>query len=465
MSKRSIREYIREKSRVYTATPFRCVKTSILSEVVETTGLSRKHVMRRLNDPKLLDKKPALARRPRKKLYVASDFIEMLLRIWRESNYMCGKLLASFIPEALESFERDGQNLSTETRELLLKISPASIDRLLLRFKSEKPHYKRNRANAIKNDVPVSVLRGDRCYSPGHFGVDTVALGGGSASGEFFWILTLTDVYSGYTCIYPVWRKTAKNIVAALKKAIAEIPFKIKELHTDNGSEFLNEVVRDFVRGHMQGCVWRRSRAYHKNDNAHVEQKNRTCVRDVFGEVRFDKKELFEDLSRACELLNLRTNYFFPSRKLIQRERNPATGRVLKKYSAAETPCSRLLSSDRVDAATKQRLRETKGSWHLFKINRELNPLLNKIFHTQCGNAWKESALFEAHVPAENEASAERKISESEQPGAARPSGRSPEASPPTGFLPVFQTLAHEPTPPLADTPSRPFTKPIPNQP
>ncbi|MBE6400413.1 MAG: hypothetical protein E7037_00005, partial [Verrucomicrobia bacterium] len=149
-----------------------------------------------------------------------------LKRVWSESDFLCGKLLATMIPAVFESFEKDGIAVPASVREYLLKISPASIDRMLKTAKQDRPAKRRGNAlNALRKEIPMRPLRASRCPEPGHLGVDTVALGGGSTSGAFCRILTLTDVFSGYTLIAPGWNRTAENTACALKKLLLRLPF------------------------------------------------------------------------------------------------------------------------------------------------------------------------------------------------------------------------------------------------
>ena len=243
------------------------------------------------------------------------------------------------IPAVLESFECDGIVIPANVREHLLKISPASIDRMLKTAKQDRPLKRRGNAlNALRKEIPMRPLRASHCPEPGHLGIDTVALGGGSTSGAFCRILTLTDVFSGYTLIAPVWNKTAANTASALKKMLLCLPFLPLEIHPDNGSELINSLVFRTVKETFPHCTLTRSRPYHKNDNAHMEQKNGAFVRNLFGEIRLDNLVAMPQIARVCELANLRHNHFIPSRKLLSKTRDPISGITRSRYEKASSP-------------------------------------------------------------------------------------------------------------------------------
>ena len=386
MSKTAKREYIREKSRDYARALSRSEKHAIVQEVARTCAFSVKYVIRRLNAP-LTAGASAGERRGRPPLYTRED-VAWLKRIWRESDFLCGKLLACAIPSILESLAREGVAVPERTRERLEQISPATIDRLLRPSKTERPRRPRSGVLAdLRKEIPVRALRASGCPEPGHLGVDTVALGGGSTSGEFFWILTVTDVYSGYTRIWPVWNRTSENIAEALRRLLPSLPFAPVELHSDNGSEFINSEVFRAVKSLFPRCSMDRSRPYHKNDNAHVEQKNGALVRGLFGELRLDEFSCREALERACELASLRHNHFIPSRKALRKTRDPLTGTTRTRYAKAATPAARLEAFEGLSESSRAVLREESAGTHFLELNRKLRVLLAEVVRTTCRRA------------------------------------------------------------------------------
>ena len=391
MSKTAKSEYIREKSRDYARALSRSEKHAIVQEVARTCAFSVKYVIRRLNAP-LTAGASAGERRGRPPLYTRED-VAWLKRIWRESDFLCGKLLACAIPSILESLAREDVAVPARTRERLERISPATIDRLLRPSKTERPRRPRSGVWAdLRKEIPVRALRASGCPEPGHLGVDTVALGGGSTSGEFFWILTVTDVYSGYTRIWPVWNRTSENVAEALRRLLPSLPFAPVELHSDNGSEFINSEVFRAVKSLFPRCSMDRSRPYHKNDNAHVEQKNGALVRGLFGELRLDEFSCREALERACALASLRHNHFIPSRKALRKTRDPLTGTTRTRYAKAATPAARLEAFEGLPESSRAVLREESAGTHFLELNRKLRALLAEVVRTTCRRACGASA-------------------------------------------------------------------------
>lgn len=377
MSKTAKREYVQSKSREYARCLNRREKSMLIEEVARTCAYSRKYAARRLLAP--LPSAPRKVKRARASFYTNED-VEWLKRIWRESDFLCGKLLVGAIAPLLESFAREGIDVPAGTRERLLRISPATIDRKLRGSKVEHPRKRCSSAlRELREEIPVRALRASQCPEPGHLGLDTVALGGGSTFGEFFWILTLTDVYSGYTRICPVWNKSSEGVASALRRILPVLPFKPLELHSDNGSEFINSTVFHAVKELFPHCRVNRSRPCHKNDNAHAEQKNGAFVRGLFGEIRLDARSREAALERACDLASLRHNHFTPTRKAVSKIRDPLTGRTSSRYSRAKTPAARLESFSELPDKYREKLLAEASGRHFLQLNRELHEQLSRV--------------------------------------------------------------------------------------
>ena len=377
----------------------RTQKHEIIAELAQTCDYSNKYAIRLLNARAF---PPSEKPKPRRRFYTPEDQL-WLKRIWCESDFLCGKLLAPMIPCVLESFERDGVCVPADVREHLLRISPASIDRMLKAYKRERLAKPRGNAlNALRKEIPMRPLRASRCPEPGHLGIDTVALGGGSTSGSFFWILTLTDVFSGYTLIAPVWNKTAENTAFALKKLLLQLPFPPLEIHSDNGSELINSLVFRTVKEAFPRCSLTRSRPYHKNDNAHAEQKNGAFVRNLFGEIRLDNPAAEQKLERVCALANLRNNHFVASRKCLSKTRNPISGITRTLYEKAMTPVSRLFAGEHLDTPSREKLLQAKSGTHFCELNRQIRASLRSALiapHSvpACGNTMPSSPNPSVH--------------------------------------------------------------------
>ena len=318
-------------------------KVQILDEFVAVTGYHRKHVIRLFKAGPVTS---GASRRPRLPLYDEA-VREALVVLWEASDRVCGKRLKPLLPILVSALERHGHlTLASTVRARVLAASAATLDRLLTL------HPRRGLRTA---DAPAGapgraterarahVCRLGASPLPGDMEADLVSHGGESAAGSFVHTLTLTDVASGWTeCVALVVRDGAL-VVAALEQMRTRMPFPLRGFDTDNGGEFMNETVAAYCREHGIPCT--RSRPYHKNDQAWVEQKNGSVVRRLVGYRRLEGLAAAEALSRLYAASRLFVNFFQPSFKLASKTRVGA--KVRKTYHAPETPYAKLLASAR----------------------------------------------------------------------------------------------------------------------
>ncbi len=332
-------------------------KRLILDEFVALTGYHRKHAVRVLNGSAITPR----ARRGRRCVYDAA-VTEGLVVLWEASDRMCGKRLKALLPTLVPALEHHGHlSLDPAVRERLLAVSAATIDRRLASARAVTAGQRRRRRsalNGLRSSVPVRTFADWKDPAPGFVEADLVAHCGGTLSGSFVWSLVLTDIASGWTECVPLLVREARLVVDALDHLRAALPFPLRGIDTDNGSEFLNEVLVAFCR--EQGIELTRSRPYRKNDQAWVEQKNGAVVRRMVGYGRLEGVPAAESLARLYSAARLFVNVFQPSFKLAEKSRHG--GRVRKRYHAPETPCARLLALDAISVATKDRLRAVLGT-------------------------------------------------------------------------------------------------------
>lgn len=240
-----------------------------------------------------------------------------------------------------------------KVHEALHQVSAASIDRLLqdVRLHSDGQRKRRKGVgSAIRRSVPVRTFSDWRDPPPGFFEIDMVEhCGGAKTDGDYVHSLVLTDIATGWTeCVaMPVRDQTL--VVQGLAKAAGDLPFPMRGVDSDNDSAFMNETVFDYCRA--LGLEQTRSRAYKKNDQAWVEQKNGAIVRRLVGYGRLSGMTATSALARLYEVSRLYINFFQPSFKLKSKTRDGA--RVHKRYHAPATPCERLLAHDGVGASVK----------------------------------------------------------------------------------------------------------------
>lgn len=358
------------------------LKAKILDEFCAVCDYHRKHAIRLLGEP-FRRIKPKARKRGSKSLYNKSCIVEPLVRIWLATDQMCSKKLKAALPLWLPFYEIEYGKLTGETKAKILKVSAATIDRLL---KPNKVKYKHKSlcgtrpGSLLKNQIPIRTDNWD-ITKPGFCEADTVAHCGNSLSGDFVWSLTLTDIFSGWTENRAIWGKGSGDVLEQIKDIEGKLPFKLLGFDCDNGSEFLNyHLIRYFSNRPKERMVqFTRSRPYHKDDNAHVEQKNWTHVRQLFGYDRFGNKALVGLMnSLYCNEYSLLQNYFCPNMKLISKEK--INSRYRKKYGIPQTPYQRLLTCNDVIAETKRSLIDTYEKLNPFVLRKNIERKLKSIF-------------------------------------------------------------------------------------
>lgn len=329
-------------------------KREILDEFVHVTGYHRKHAIRVLcREPQPSRTKPGPQRRYDDEVRAA------LITLWEAGDRICGKRLKALIPTLIDSMTRHGHlTLSKDIRQRLNQISAATIDRLLRDVREQAFAGQRRRAggvgNAIRRAVPIRTFSDWKDPLPGYLEVDFVEhCGGTKIDGDFVHSFVMTDVATGWTeCLAMPYRSGA-FVLEHVEQVSRALPFPLRGLDCDNDTAFMNEAVFDFCKA--TGIELTRSRAYKKNDQAWVEQKNGSIVRRLVGYGRLRGLEATETLASLYGVSRLYINFFQPSFKLKSKTRHGA--RVTKRYEAPLTPLERVLRSASVPEAVKRRLR------------------------------------------------------------------------------------------------------------
>jgi len=325
----------------------------ILDEFVAVTGYHRKHAIRVLNGP------PAATAPspPRGRLTLYGEAVrQALVVLWEASGRVCGKRLRALLPVLLPALERHGHlALDAHVRDQVLAVSPATIDRMLSGPRASAGGRRRRAKTtpALRRSIPVHTFADAREPVPGFVEADLVAHGGDTMAGSFAYTLVLTDIASGWTECVALLVREGSLIVDAFERLRLAVPFTLRGIDTDNGSEFINEMLFTFCSQH--GIAFTRSRPYQKNDQAWVEEKNGSVVRRLVGYGRLEGVAAGEALARLYSASRLFVNFFQPSFKLAGKERIGC--RIRKRYHAPETPCARLLASDAIEEPIKERLR------------------------------------------------------------------------------------------------------------
>jgi hypothetical protein len=328
-------------------------RSSILDEFVAVVGYHRKHAIRVLSS-KGMQPTARVRRVPRR---YGADVRTALIALWETSDRLCSKRLKPLIPVLLPALERHGKlAIDDALRARLMQISPASIDRLLSEVRLVARGGRRRRAgfsSAVRRAVPVRTFGDWNDPPPGFVEVDFVAHAGTSVSGSFLQTLVLTDIATGWTECVPVVVRSGELVIEALAAAMSLFPFPLRGVDFDNDSAFMNESVVEWCCG--RGLQVTRSRAYRKNDQAWVEQKNGAIVRRLVGYGRLEGVTAAQCLTRLYAAARLHGNLFQPSFKLKQKTRIGA--RVIKRYHAPAPPIDRVLAHAAVAEENKTQLR------------------------------------------------------------------------------------------------------------
>jgi hypothetical protein len=366
-------------------------KSVILTEFCEVCGYNRKYAILILNsnqDPKLKKSKPG---RPSK---YDEAFIDCLKEIWEATGQICSKKMVAAIPLWIGFFD-----FKEAQRNLLLTVSSSSIDRLLRGYRSPKGKSA-TRPSMFRHKVPIELISG-YVTEPGHLEADTVAHCGNSLYGDFINTLTLTDLATGWTENRALWGKTGVAVVAALKDIEQGLPFFMKGFASDNGSEFLNAELESYLTKRNRQVKWTRRRPYKKNDAAHVEQKNWTHVRELFGYDRFDNIYLRLQMDQIYkEYWNVLQNFFIPVFKLESKDR--IGGKIKKVYDTPQTPYQRLIKSGHLGEDQVYNLKKKMESLNPVQIKQEMEIKLREFWQTAEKNRVRMNYINDASKPSSN---------------------------------------------------------------
>ena len=363
-------------------------KTKRLNELVELTHYTRRHARRLMTQQrqqlwpnrktKLVGDVQKRQRRERTRVY-DEQVVTVLIKLWKMMDYICGKRLQPALAELISVLERHNElSCASETRAKLLKISAATIDRLLRpeRRKYELRSRSRTRPGTLlKHQIPIRTFSDWDEQRPGFAEIDLVGHDGGQAVGDYCQTLDLTDIATTWTETMAVKNKAQVWVFAALKKLRTNLPFPLLGLDSDNGGEFINTQLEQYCRN--QKLTFTRSRPYRKNDNCFVEQKNYSVVRRAVGYGRFDTDQQLQLLNELYGQLRLYSNFFLPTMKLEAKERSGS--RVKKRYDKAQTPYQRVLASPQVSKADQLRLKEKYATLNPAALKRKIDRLQQRL--------------------------------------------------------------------------------------
>ena len=353
-------------------------KKKILDEFCTTCGYNRKYSIRILNQ-KIRNKIKKKLGRSRK--YDSEEIKDFLIKTWKASNLPCGKRLKPIIKIWLPKYLVSGERISSESIKLLEEISASTIDRIFkpIRYRYKKRGLSTTKPGSIIKDlIPIRTNQWDETRA-GYLEADTVAHCGTSSAGMFVYSVNMVDIATGWSIQRALWGKGETGVIDALRNIESTLPFKIKGFDCDNGSEFLNWQLLKYFKHRKFPVEYTRSRAYHKNDNAHIEGKNWTLIRQYLGYERFDNPEIVKLLNElyTTEWYNF-INFFLPSSKLVNKLR--LGSKIIKKYDKPKTPLERLLESKEINKDVKEVLRLQFKKLNPYKLEKQIQEKIRKIF-------------------------------------------------------------------------------------
>jgi len=328
-------------------------KGEVLEELCVRYQVDRKYLIRLLaRQVGGRPRNPKRMGRPSK--YADAVFQKALYRVWKISKYMCGRYLKEAIPEWLPSIEELYGSFDTVTKEKLLAISASTIDRHLRDARRQHGKTFTRRGTVIRNEIPILGNIWDTTM-PGFIECDTVAHCGGSMLGDFVNSVTTVDIATTWTEVRSTWGRGSSGVIEQLKDIERTFPFSLKGYDADNGGEVLNKHVINYFHDRQIPVAVTRSRAYKKDDNCHVEQKNNSIARKYLGYERFDCQELLPLINHyykdiLCPLLN----HFYPSNKL--KDKLLVKAKMKRFYDKPKTPYQRVIDSPYVDPLQKKKL-------------------------------------------------------------------------------------------------------------
>jgi len=365
------REYLKA-IRVRYKNASRKQKKVILDEFCMICQYSRKYAIRILNgkiEPRIS--------KPGPKRQYGEEIIFHLVELWRAMGMPCSKKMVVAFHLWVPFYQQEG--FSEFIKNKLFAMSASTIDRLLKPYR--KASYRglsTTHGSWVKSRIPIELLSGE-IKVPGFVEADTVAHCGGSVQGDFINTLTMTDLYSGWTQNRAMWTKDSKAVLSHIKTVENGLPFSLRGFACDNGSEFLNDSLYIYFWDRVKPIRFVRRRPYKKNDAAHVEQKNFTHVRQLFGYERLDKPEFVSLMNEIyVSFWNPLLNYFTPTMKLITKTR--IGGKIKKVYDSPQTPYQRLMKSNAVVSPLKERLQIYMNNVNPFILRKHLDQKINDFF-------------------------------------------------------------------------------------
>jgi hypothetical protein len=370
------RKYLKLMKPLY-AKADRSEQSRMLSDMEQVTGLHRKSLLRLLHAPTLERKKRSKGRGRRYGLAVE----QAILVVWESLDYVCAERLTPALLPTAQHLARFGSvHLIGEVEEQLGQISEATVTRILQKYRSRKqrlPQRGPERANQVRKPVPMKRIPWETS-EPGHFEVDLVQHSGESSDGIYVFTLQMVDVATGWSERVAILGKGQQAMETGFRSILKRLPFAVKELHPDNGSEFFNNHLVRFWGEAITGLKLSRSRPYQKNDNRFVEQKNETLVRQYFGTIRLETPDQIQAMHVLYDKMWVYYNFFQPVMHL--QEKIYQEDKVIRHWDQAQTPYQRLVATGVLGSEQLARLLALYEQTNPMTLRKEIYRLLAALW-------------------------------------------------------------------------------------
>jgi hypothetical protein len=353
----------------------------LLDEMQAVTGLHRKSLIRRMNGS--LERKPR--RRERQKTS-GPEVDAAIAVVARSLDYPSAERLTPKLKSTAEHLAKHGElQPSASLLEQLDKVSISTVERRLRRLprdRARRRHKPSRTANRALRNIPMKRIRWDT-REPGHFEADTVHHCGSTASGEYVHTVQIVDVATGWSDRQAVLGRSYTVMKHAFDTLLRRVPFAVREMHPDNGSEFFNQHMLRYWKEKLKGAHLSRSRPYRKNDNPRVEERNAPLVRAYLGYDRLDTVAQTRTVNLLYDKLWLYANLFQPMRRTVAKEVVPTPDggtRMRRRYDRARTPCERLCETGALSPSECRKLQTLYEQTNPLQLREEIYDLLDEIF-------------------------------------------------------------------------------------
>jgi len=373
-------KYLRIKQKQYKQAN-KTGKQQLLSEMETVTGLHRKSLIRLMNSA--IQKKE---RRKQRGPTYGPDIQYALEVISHSHDHICAeRLQPNLIRMAEHLHAHEELELTPSMLGKLETISVSTVRRMLQKAPEKTRHRPRKQPkqrNQLSRAIPARRIPWDEKV-PGHFEVDMVWHSGAAASGEFVHSLQMIDVTTGWSERVATLGRSYRVMEDGFKRILTRLPFPVKEIHPDNGSEFLNNHLVRFWKEVARGAELSRSRPWQKNDNRFVEQKNDSLIRAYFGNERLDTVDQTNLLNHIYDRMWLFYNFFQPVMRLKEKIVTPVPGshsKTKRIFDVSKTPFDRLCEAGVFSPAQIEELETIRQATNTRQLIDEIYALIDRLF-------------------------------------------------------------------------------------